>query len=112
MISQEGEYLQLKNCTLKGEVEEWLYILEESMQQQLKNLCIRANNKYDLEDTQHTQWVMEYPCQVVLIIDGIWWTKLTEDFLNPANNLDLYQWYESIVIQVDDIQEIIRGKLT
>ncbi len=31
MVSSEGEEVPLKNCVCKGEVEDWMRILEESM---------------------------------------------------------------------------------
>lgn len=59
------------------------------------------------DDTIHNQWALEYPSQAVTTTDAIWWTSITEDYLQPQNNQDIYQWYESTVIQIDDLTQVI-----
>ena len=33
----------------------------------------------------------------------MYWTYITEDYLNPANELDIYTWYESTVVQIEEV---------
>ncbi|KRX01504.1 P-loop containing nucleoside triphosphate hydrolase [Pseudocohnilembus persalinus] len=111
VISSEGEVLPLKNCFPKGEIEDWLIILEDCIQTQLRQLSQRAYNRYDQEETEHTKWVLEYPSQIVQVIDAIWWTKITEELLSANNLQELFQWYEAICIQIDDIIELLNDNL-
>ena len=41
------------------------------------------------------------------------WTRITEDFLQSDNVIeDMEKWYESMVAQLQDLTELIRGELT
>jgi len=41
------------------------------------------------------------------------WTRITEDFLQSDNAIeDMEKWYESVVAQLQDLTELIRGELT
>ena len=84
MVSLEGEKVVLKNCIFRGEVEEWFKSAEESMKATLKSIIRSANQKY-LEGTmKRVEWVGAYPSQVVLVVDCIMWTSITEGYLEDA----------------------------
>lgn len=61
MISNEGEVVSLRNCSLRGtEVEEWMKALEESMKHSLK-ICVRsAMISYDNEERK--DWIVKNCC--------------------------------------------------
>lgn len=64
------------------------------MRYSISRVMTSANLKYDNDDTQRKEWVLEFPCQVVIAIDSLYWTKITEEnYLNPENEADLEEWY-------------------
>jgi dynein heavy chain len=112
MLSAEGESVPIKQCNFRGEVEEWLKILEDSMKNSIKSVMRTALLKYENEDTQRGKWVLEYPSQVVITVDAIQWTKNTEDYLQPSIELDIFDWYQQNVDQLDELIKLIRGDLS
>ena len=111
-ISAEGESVPIKQCNFRGEVEEWLKILEDSMKNSIKSVMRTALLKYENEDTHRSKWVLEYPSQVVITVDAIQWTKNTEDYLQPQVEIDIFDWYQQNVDQLDELIKLIRGDLT
>ncbi|EGR30170.1 hypothetical protein IMG5_139330 [Ichthyophthirius multifiliis] len=114
MISAEGERVALKNYQARGEeVEGWFKDLEESMKYSLKAVIRSALIKYEDDDTQRSQWVLNFPSQVVLVLDAIYWTKITEEnYLSPDADGDLFDWLEGNISQLEELTELIRGDLT
>ncbi|KAL4466850.1 hypothetical protein ABPG74_010447 [Tetrahymena malaccensis] len=114
MISAEGEKVVLKGYQARGEeVENWFKDLEEAMKNSLRYVMRSALLKYDDEDTQRSQWVISFPSQVVLALDAIYWTKITEEnYLSPESDGDLYDWLEGQMSQLEELTTLIRGDLT
>ena len=104
--------MPIKQCNFRGEVEEWLKILEDSMKNSIKSVMRTALLKYENEDTHRSKWVLEYPSQVVITVDAIQWTKNTEDYLQPQVEIDIFDWYQQNVDQLDELIKLIRGDLT
>jgi dynein heavy chain len=96
MVSAEGEAVPLRNFVARGdEVEQWFKDLEEAMKGSLKTVFRNAALKYDSDDMQRRDWVLQWPCQVVLGLDAVFWTKITEEnYLGPDADGDLYDWFE------------------
>ena len=73
MYSGEGEYVPFKNpvmCT--GAVESWLNkIMDES--QATVNALI-ADGVVTYEEKAREQWLFDYPAQIALGGNQIWWT--------------------------------------
>ena len=54
------------------------------------------------------QWVHSYPSQVVLVVDCIMWTNITEGYLEDIGESDIQQWYNTNVSQLGELVEEIR----
>jgi len=96
MISAEGEMVPLKNFFARGdEVEGWFKDLEESMKNSLKTVFRNSLQKYEGEETERKKWVLMFPCQIILGLDAVLWTKITEEnYLIPEADGDLYDWLD------------------
>ncbi|CAK72703.1 unnamed protein product (macronuclear) [Paramecium tetraurelia] len=112
MISAEGEIAVLKGYTARGEVEDWFKALEDKMKSSLNGVMRQSLIKYQLEDTQRRDWVFEFPLQIIITIDSIFWTKITEENYLQANaEGDLDDWYDANVTMLDELTQLIRGNL-
>ncbi|CAK92427.1 unnamed protein product (macronuclear) [Paramecium tetraurelia] len=113
MISAEGEIAVLKGYSARGEVEDWLKALEDKMKSSLSGVMRQSLIKYQLEDTQRKDWVFEFPLQIIITIDSIFWTKITEEnYLQADAEGDLDDWYDANVAMLDELTLLIRGNLT
>ena len=84
MVSLEGEEVLLRNCIFRGEVEEWFRSCEESMKATLKSIVRQGLIKYTEEGLKRSQWIKMFPSQVVLVVDCIMWTTITEGYLDNS----------------------------
>ncbi|DBB07959.1 TPA: hypothetical protein ACH3X3_009340, partial [Trebouxia sp. C0006] len=67
MVSAEGEKVPLgKNLKARGNVEAWLSQVEQSMAVCLRKLARAGHQSYPSQ--ARTQWVTQYPSQLVLLI--------------------------------------------
>lgn len=114
MISAEGERVELKNLKAQGPVETWLRDLEKNMQETLKAKMEKAIEALNRDDAPpKKEWVKQHHSQLILAVDSIEWTRVTEEFLHSENAIDdMEKWYESVVAQLQDLTELIRGELT
>jgi hypothetical protein len=53
-----------------------------------------------------------FPSQVVLVVDCIMWTTITEGYLDNLDESDINEWYETNVKQLNELVELIRSDLT
>ncbi|EAR94576.2 dynein heavy chain (macronuclear) [Tetrahymena thermophila SB210] len=111
MISQEGEKVILKYCILKGEVEEWLQMILDQMKYSLSHLFLNCLIRYEQEKMTLPKWIPEFPNQVILTVNRMQWTYISEDYLDPENPQDLGEWHYSLVLQLEDITGMIKQKL-
>ena len=113
MVSPEGEYVGLgKNLKARGNVEQWLTSVEQSMQVSLKRLAKKAYQDYP--ESKRTDWIFAQPAQVVLAVSQIYWIRVTEQYLAPASSDpagDLGTWYEKNCSMLTDLTEIVRQDL-
>ena len=54
-------------------MERWLVEVEEMMVQSLQDVAVRAVENHPL--TPHSQWITQWPSQVVLTVSQIIWTS-------------------------------------
>jgi hypothetical protein len=71
----------LRNCIFRGEVEEWFKSAEESMKLTLRSVIRQAELKFTEEGMKRENWLKMYPSQVVLVVDCLMWTRITEGYL-------------------------------
>lgn len=85
MISPEGERVQLgKGLKARGNVEDWLGKVEESM-----FVSLRKKMKagiVDFKNKKREEWVLYHPNQIVLAVSQIMWAKDVHAILDHGKN--------------------------
>ncbi len=84
------------------------------MQETLKVKMERALEALNREDAPpKKEWVKQHNSQLIIAVDSIEWTRITEEYLQSENAIeDMEKWYESVIAQLQDLTELIRGELT
>jgi dynein heavy chain len=116
MISAEGEkvdYLEKTDVEAgdkKGNVENWLLEVEASMINTLKKICSDSVNSY--ANTKRTEWVLNWPGQIILAVSQIYWTEGVEDALKKKGPVEATTKFEEVLQgQIEDIVILVRGEL-
>uniref|UniRef100_A0AAX7UY72 Dynein axonemal heavy chain 12 n=1 Tax=Astatotilapia calliptera TaxID=8154 RepID=A0AAX7UY72_ASTCA len=112
MYSSEGERVQLiqhiSTSEAKGAVEKWLIQVEDVMLRSVRDVIARSRVAY--AETPRSQWVTEWPGQVVLCTSQIFWTLEVHEAIRAHPN-GLKKYYQKLQSQLNDIVELVRGKL-
>ncbi|XP_055007109.1 dynein axonemal heavy chain 7-like [Boleophthalmus pectinirostris] len=110
MYSSEGERVALvqniSTVEAKGAVEKWLVQVEDVMLRSVNDVIARSREAY--AETTRSQWVREWPGQVVLCTSQIFWTLEVHEAIRAGV---LKKYYEQLQSQLNDIVELVRGKL-
>lgn len=72
MYISKVQAIRLMTIVLQGLVERWLVEVEEMMVQSVQDVAVRAVENHPL--TPHSQWIGQWPSQVVLTVSQIIWT--------------------------------------
>uniref|UniRef100_A0A669BHB3 Dynein axonemal heavy chain 12 n=1 Tax=Oreochromis niloticus TaxID=8128 RepID=A0A669BHB3_ORENI len=108
MYSSEGEHVQLiqhiSTSEAKGAVEKWLIQVEDVMLRSVRDVIARSRA---YAETPRSQWVTEWPGQVVLCTSQIFWTLEVHEAIRAHPN----NYYQKLQSQLNDIVELVRGKL-
>uniref|UniRef100_A0A3B4A2Y1 Dynein axonemal heavy chain 12 n=1 Tax=Periophthalmus magnuspinnatus TaxID=409849 RepID=A0A3B4A2Y1_9GOBI len=111
MYSNEGERVALvqniSTVEAKGAVEKWLVQVEDVMLRSVRDVIAQSREAY--AETNRSQWVREWPGQVVLCTSQIFWTLEVHEAIRAGV---LKKYYEQLQSQLNDIVELVRGKLT
>eukprot|EP00731_Ephydatia_muelleri_P012058 Em0006g952a len=114
MYSKEGEYVTLSSQLMcVGQVESWLSLLLENMQETIRREFVEAVVTY--EEMPREQWIFKPPAQVALAGTQIWWTtevnlvfaRLEEGYENA-----LKDYYKKQVTQLNTLIGLLLGNLT
>ncbi|XP_029975539.1 dynein heavy chain 12, axonemal [Salarias fasciatus] len=112
MYSSEGERVQLiqhiSTSEAKGAVEKWLVQVEDVMLRSVRDVISRSRLAY--EETPRSQWVKEWPGQVVLCTSQIFWTLEVHEAIREGPDA-LKNYYQQLQNQLNDIVELVRGEL-
>ncbi|XP_029291775.1 dynein heavy chain 12, axonemal [Cottoperca gobio] len=112
MFSSEGERVPLiqhiSTSEAKGAVEKWLVQVEDLMIRSVRDVVARS--RVDYAKTARSQWVKEWPGQVVLCTSQIFWTSEVHEAIR-AGAYGLKNYYQQLQNQLKDIVELVRGKL-
>ena len=75
------------------------------MKYSLKVVVRNAYLKYELEDTKRKNWVLDFPLQIIITLDAVFWTKTTEEnyLLGYDKTSDLDEWYEANVQMLEEL---------
>ncbi|KAJ8333348.1 hypothetical protein SKAU_G00422440 [Synaphobranchus kaupii] len=112
MYSSEGERVELleliSTSEARGAVEKWLVQVEDIMLRSVRDEVARSKEAYP--ESVRSAWVREWPGQVVLCTSQMFWTlEVHEAIGNGPEGLQLY--YQQLQEQLNDIVELVRGKL-
>uniref|UniRef100_A0A8C3DXB0 Dynein axonemal heavy chain 12 n=1 Tax=Corvus moneduloides TaxID=1196302 RepID=A0A8C3DXB0_CORMO len=106
MCSSEGEHVQLisniSTSEARGAVEKWLIQVEDIMLKTIRDVIARSRMAY--LETERKLWVLEWPGQVVLCVSQMYWTSEVHEGLKG--------YYDTLQLQLNDIVELVRGKLS
>ncbi|XP_053705138.1 dynein axonemal heavy chain 12-like isoform X1 [Synchiropus splendidus] len=112
MYSSEGERVALidliSTAEAKGAVEKWLVQVEDLMLRSVRDVIARSRLAY--AETKRSQWVKEWPGQVVLCTSQIFWTLEVHEAIRSGPG-GLENYYDELQSQLNDIVELVRGKL-
>ncbi len=107
MISAEGERITLgRNLKARGNVEEWLRLVEKRMRVTLHSI-IKAGVT-DYLTTNRKEWVLVQKAQVVSVVGKIMWCRGSEE---AVKNGELDEWYEENLSQLRDLAMLVRTGL-
>lgn len=96
----------------EGPVENWLRNFERSMRNTLFNLAKQAYTNYpptDEEAISRTEWLFNYPAQVVIAVDQIAWTSRCS---NAISQNTIKQFLEFSIRQIDFMVQLTRADLS
>ncbi|KAF7662821.1 hypothetical protein LDENG_00225550 [Lucifuga dentata] len=112
MYSSEGERVQLteniSTSEAKGAVEKWLVQVEDVMLHSVRDVVARSRLAY--AEIPRSQWVKEWPGQVVLCTSQIFWTSEVHEAIRAGAD-GLKNYSQQLLNQMNDIVELVRGKL-
>jgi len=111
MLSEEGEKVTFVNsfnpAKAGGAVEKWLIQCEAAQRETVAAMCRDASKAY--ATSKRTDWMMEWPGQVVLCIGSLYWTSQTEAAIREGT---VAAHASTVSAQLMEIVEKVRGKLT
>ena len=112
LYSSEGERLGFyRPSKVKDNVENWL----DAVQLNMRDTLFRAMKVglVDYDATDRKEWVLKHPGQIVATVAQIMWCTLTEASIGEmAGNANaMMEWYEENVAQIQQLTELVRGKL-
>ncbi|KAJ8983473.1 hypothetical protein NQ317_014931 [Molorchus minor] len=113
MISPEGEKVTLgKGLKARGNVEDWLSKVEESMFMSLRRLMKASVNHY-MKHTR-TEWVVCHANQIILTVSQIMWAKGVHEVLENKQNVlkKMEQYEEKCIKDLNDLAVLIRTDLS
>ncbi|XP_054071997.1 dynein axonemal heavy chain 12 isoform X1 [Rissa tridactyla] len=113
MYSSEGERVELTSTIstseARGAVEKWLIQVEDNMLRSIRDVIARSRMAYLV--TERKRWVLEWPGQVVLCVSQMFWTSEVHEVLCSGPQ-GLKDYYDKLQLQLNDIVELVRGKLS
>ncbi|NXG19392.1 DYH7 protein, partial [Grallaria varia] len=113
MCSSEGERIQListiSTSEARGAVEKWLIQVEDVMLKTIRDVIAKSRMAY--LETERKRWVLEWPGQVVLCVSQMYWTSEVHEVLCSGSE-GLKGYYDTLQLQLNDIVELVRGKLS
>ncbi|NXN55853.1 DYH3 protein, partial [Rynchops niger] len=111
MISSEKEIVpfidKIYPANAKGMVEKWLLQVEEMMLASVRQVLQDGIRGY-IKVPRKT-WVLQWPGQVVICVSSIYWTEEVSEAIKKGTLVD---FLETSNLQIGDIVELVRGKLS
>ncbi|XP_023013028.2 dynein heavy chain at 16F isoform X2 [Leptinotarsa decemlineata] len=112
MISPEGERVALgKGLKARGNVEDWLGKVEESMFLSLRRLMKQSLSHYQI--VTRTEWVVCHANQIILTVSQIMWAKGVHEILDGDSDTHkkMEQYEKKCIQDLNDLAALIRTDL-
>ncbi|CAM9225721.1 unnamed protein product, partial [Ectocarpus sp. 4 AP-2014] len=112
MNSSEGEKVPFKapvNPNGKN-IENWMVEVCDMMCASVREQMMLGVNDYLVID--RTQWMQNWPGQIVLNGSQVHWTAETEAAMLEGGNEGVHRYYEQLIGQLNDMVYLIRGELS
>uniref|UniRef100_A0A670IHN2 Dynein axonemal heavy chain 12 n=1 Tax=Podarcis muralis TaxID=64176 RepID=A0A670IHN2_PODMU len=113
MFSTEGERVEfistISTSEARGAVEKWLIQVEDIMLKSIHDVITRSRLAYP--ETERKDWVREWPGQVVICVSQMFWTSEVHEAIASGPE-GLKNYYANLQFQLNDIVELVRGKLS
>ncbi|XP_066919650.1 dynein axonemal heavy chain 12-like [Clytia hemisphaerica] len=113
IFSSEGEQILLSETistsSARGAVEKWLLQVQDTMLISIRDIIEKSVEAYSI--TPRREWVKEWPGQVVICASQIFWTLEVHEAIRAGPH-GLVEYQDKLTKQLDDIVEIVRGKLS
>ncbi|KAH9281795.1 Dynein heavy chain 6, axonemal [Echinococcus granulosus] len=116
MVSPEGESVPLtKGLKARGNVEEWLGKVEESMVASLRKSMKKA--LLDVDTTSRDDWLVAHTNQITLTVEQLIWARDVHEILDdlqkqPQERLEGLQAYEDRSFEaLNNLAKLVRGSL-
>ncbi|XP_058027873.1 dynein axonemal heavy chain 12 [Ahaetulla prasina] len=113
MYSTEGERVEfistISTSEARGAVEKWLIQVEDIMLRSIHDVITRSRLAYP--ESPRKEWVREWPGQVVLCVSQMFWTSEVHEAIASGPE-GLQNYYQALQYQLNDIVELVRGKLS
>ncbi|XP_074644244.1 dynein axonemal heavy chain 1-like [Tubulanus polymorphus] len=108
MYSAEGEEVPFKEVMYpSGNVEDWLLEVERVMKESLRQIIKESLKNY--VEVKRTDWVLNWPGQVVIAGSQTFWTT---DVTKGLEDNALKDVYDLQLQQLDDLRNLVRGDLS
>ena len=108
MFSAEGEEIDFRqNIYPVGNVEDWMLEIERIMRETMRQII--CDSLEDYKTTKRTAWVLKWPGQIVIAGCQTYWTQQVSQALEKNN---LPEYHVNQLKELDDLRELVRGKLT
>lgn len=109
MYSSEGEKVPFEKTTKPvGNVEEWMSEIENLMRYSIRGVIKKALIAY--MKTPRTEWVLQWPGQVVIAGCQTYWTSEVTESLNKSTD-GLKSLYPLLLDQLSGLRNVVRGDL-
>jgi dynein heavy chain len=112
MKSSEGEivpWVTVVDPKNKG-IENWMVEVTEAMLEAVRMQFLLSIENYT--EVKRTDWMQNWPGQIVLNGSQVHWTREVEEALNERGNAGIADYYEQLVQQLNDMVYLIRGNLS
>lgn len=114
MLSKESEKIefveQISPAAYNGKVEEWLMAVQTQMKMSLRHVIEQAIHAY--RNTKRTQWILDWPGQVVLCVSQMYFALEVEEVLHTHGTKGLTMYAGKLRTQMKELIDLVRGKLT
>ncbi|KAJ9577922.1 hypothetical protein L9F63_025216, partial [Diploptera punctata] len=107
MISPEGE----RGLKARGNVEDWLGKVEDSMFLSLKKKMIAAITDHDQKP--RNKWILAHPNQIVLTVSQIMWVRSVHAIFESKDDIEklMKDFEKKCFVELNKLAEMVRGDL-